>query len=65
MNSGLNGDSNSDPCDAGALLHQMTHQANWELVVMGIDHSAKKLRRALTHSFQSSVLMREIRVFHH
>jgi len=26
--SGLNGDSNPDPYDAGAVLHQLTYQAN-------------------------------------
>ena len=50
-NKPLNGVSNSDPCDSGALLHQKTCRANWELVVMWVDHRiAKKLRRALTHS---------------
>ena len=25
-------DSNPDLCDAGAVLHQLSYQANWELV---------------------------------
>ena len=29
---GLNGNSNPDLCDAGALLHQLSYQANWEQV---------------------------------
>ena len=33
-NSGLNGDSNPDLCDAGAVLNQLSYKANWELVVM-------------------------------
>ena len=28
--SGLNGDSKPDLCDAGALLHQLRYQVNWE-----------------------------------
>ena len=28
-NSGLNGDSNPDLCDAGVVLHQFSYQANW------------------------------------
>ena len=35
-NSGLNGDWNPDLCDAGALLHQLSYQANWEQVVMWV-----------------------------
>ena len=31
---GLNGDSNPDLCDGGAPLHQLSHQVDWELVVM-------------------------------
>ena len=37
-NSGLNGDSNPDICDAGAVLHQFSYQANWEHLVMWIDY---------------------------
>ena len=37
-NSGLNGDSNPDLCDAGAVLHQLSNQANWEQVVMWVDY---------------------------
>ena len=30
-NSGLNGNSNANLCDAGAVLYQLSYQANWEL----------------------------------
>ena len=33
-NSGLNGDSNPDLCDAGAVLHRWSYQANWEQIIM-------------------------------
>ena len=33
-NSGLNCDSNPDLCNAGAVLHRLNYQANWEQVVM-------------------------------
>ena len=36
--SGLNGDSNPDPWDAGAVLSQLSYQSNWELVVMWVDY---------------------------
>ena len=35
----LNGDSNPDLCDSGAALHQLSCQANQELVVMLVDHN--------------------------
>ena len=38
-NSGLNGDSDSDVSDAGAVLHQLSYQANLQLVVMLFDNS--------------------------
>ena len=37
-NSGLNGDSDSDVSDAGAVLYQLSYQANLELVVMLFDY---------------------------
>ena len=37
-NSGLNEDSNPDLCDAGAVLHQLSYQANWKLFVMRVDY---------------------------
>ena len=37
-NSDLNGDSNPDLCDAGAVLHQLSYQANWEQVVVWVDY---------------------------
>ena len=36
--SGLNGDSNPDLCDAGAVLHQLSYQANWVQVVMWLNY---------------------------
>ena len=30
-------DSNPDFWDAGAVLHQLSHQANWELVIVWVD----------------------------
>ena len=35
---GLNGDSKPLLCHAGALLHQLSYQVNWELVVMWVDY---------------------------
>ena len=35
-NSDLNGDSNLDLCDAGAVLFQLSYQAYWELVIMWV-----------------------------
>ena len=32
-NSGLNRTLNPVLCDAGALLHQLSYHANWELVI--------------------------------
>ena len=37
-NSGRNGDLNPDLCDAGAVLYQLSYQANWENVVMWVDY---------------------------
>ena len=37
-NSGLNGTRTPDPCDAGAVLHQLSFKANCELVIMWVDH---------------------------
>ena len=34
----LNGDSNSDLCNGGAVLHHLSYQANWEQVVMWVDY---------------------------
>ena len=36
--SGLNEDSNPALCDAGAVLHQLSSQANREQVVMWVDY---------------------------
>ena len=37
---GLNGDSKVLLChaDAGTVLHQLSYQVNWELVVMWVDY---------------------------
>ena len=34
-NSGLNEDSNLDPCDAGSAPNQLSHQANGEQFAVG------------------------------
>ena len=33
-NLGLNGIRTHDLCDAGAVLYQLSYQANWELVIL-------------------------------
>ena len=38
---GQNGDSNPDLCDAGAVLHQLSYQTNWEQVVMWLDYKPR------------------------
>ena len=35
---GFNGDLNPDLCLAGAVLYQLSYQANWELGVMRVDY---------------------------
>ena len=35
-NSGLNGIRIHDLCDTGAALYQLSHQANWELVIQAM-----------------------------
>ena len=39
-NLGMNGDSNPDVFDAGAVFNQLSYQANWELVVMWVCYEA-------------------------
>ena len=34
----MNGDSNPDLSDAGAVLHQLSYQANWKQFVMWVDY---------------------------
>ena len=36
---GLNGIPTHDLCDAGAVLYQLSYQANWELVILWIRRS--------------------------
>ena len=36
-NTPLNVDSNPDLCNAGAVLHQLSYQTNWEVIVMQVD----------------------------
>ena len=36
--SGLNGDSNPDLCEAGAMFQQLSYQANWVQVVMWLNY---------------------------
>ena len=47
---GLNGDSNPDLCNAGAVLYQLSYQANTELVVMWVND---KLSRHYLSSSQN------------
>ena len=35
-NLGLNGIRTHDLCDAGAVLYQLSYQANWELVILWV-----------------------------
>ena len=35
-NSGLNGIRTHDLCDSGAVLYQLSYQANWELVTLSV-----------------------------
>ena len=35
-NSGLNGIRTHDLCDTGAVLYQLSYQANWELVIQWV-----------------------------
>lgn len=35
-NSSLN--SNTDPCDADAVLQQLGYQAKWEMIIMWVNH---------------------------
>ena len=35
-NSGLNGIWTQDLCDAGAVLYQLSYQANWQLVILWV-----------------------------
>ena len=41
-NSGLNRESNPDLCDAGAVLHQLSYEANWEQVIVWVDYNSIK-----------------------
>ena len=61
----LNGDSNPDLCNAGAVLYQLSYQANWELVVMWVNDQPiyDGYRSILQSVFQSAVLIHEIHVF--
>ena len=33
-NLGLNGIRTHDLCDSGAVLHQLSYQANWEVIIV-------------------------------
>jgi len=37
-NSGLDDDSNPEPCDTGAVLYQFSYQAYWEQVVVWVNY---------------------------
>ena len=66
-NSGLNGDLNPDLCDAGAVLHQLSHQANWEQVVMWVDYKPVDEEidddnTGIIHVFELRIGMNEFRL---
>ena len=44
-NSGLNGIRTHDLCDTGAVLHQLSYQANWELVIVWIRYIPVEVMR--------------------
>ena len=56
---GLNGDSNPDLCDAGAVLHQLRYQGNWELIVMWVDHESGDVE---IHDSNTIILVFEMRI---
>ena len=41
------GDSNPKLCNAGAVLYQLSYQANWELVVLWVDDKTVDERRPM------------------
>ena len=47
----LNGTSNPDPCDAGAVLHQLNYQANWEQVVVWVEYKPVDVEIGATIKF--------------
>lgn len=40
----LNEDSNPDLCDASTVLYQLTSQANWDQVIMWVNHNTVDVR---------------------
>ena len=63
-NSGLNGDSDSDVSDAGAVLHQLSYRAKSKLVVMWVedwpvDDGCVSIHMMLMHEIHVSELRSE------
>ena len=63
-NSGLNGDSNPYFCDAGAVLNQLSYQANWEQVFMWVDYKPVDVEigdynKGIFHVFEMRIGMNE------
>ena len=48
--SGLNGIRTHDLCDTGAVLYQLSYQANWELAILWVRNSGASAREARQRS---------------
>ena len=56
-------DLNPDLCNAGAVLHQLSDQINWELVVLQVDDKPVddgSMRVMLMHEIHKPELMAKI-----
>ena len=65
-NSGLNGHSNPVLSDVGAVLHQLSYQANWEQVVVWVDYKLVDVEidnanTRITQEFASHHLIRHFK----
>ena len=52
-NSGLKGIRTHDFCDAGAVLYQLSYQANWELVILWVRNIPVKERTKMSRRWAS------------
>ena len=50
-------DANPDLCDSGAVLHQLSYQVNWELVITRVNEKPVFMRRSSTLKFMMSRLI--------
>ena len=57
-------DSNPDLCDAGAVLHQSSYQANWELIVLWVDSKPIDIDLHLKFIHSASVVLKKGRIIH-